>query len=107
LVPIGGKLIGSGRLVCGAGLASRISSASLATCLGSVKTELEGAEGPLALGLPTVIVERNYHARSIAVGEPLVAPFECGEDRLEIHMFLAPEADRQAGKPAHALIDFD
>ncbi len=126
LVPLGGTIIGSGRLICGARLACRISSAMLMAehtavteevldavgelgnmIIGNVKTELESTEGPLALGLPTVIFGRNYHARSSAVREWLVVPFQCEEDRLEIHMFLAPAADRQAGKPAHAVVHFD
>ncbi len=67
--------------------------------IGNVKTELEGTEGPLAVGPPTVIFGRNYHARSSAVREWLVVPFQCGEDRLEIDIFLAPAADLPPAPP--------
>ncbi len=122
LVPLGGALIGSGRVVCGARLACQVSSAMLMTehtavteevldavgelanmIIGNVKTELEATEGPLALGLPTVIFGRNYRARSSAARDWLVAPFQCLDEKFEIHMFLALAAERPPGKPAHAL----
>ncbi len=67
--------------------------------IGNFKSLLEPHLGPLGLSIPSVIYGRNFTARTTGEGEWTVIPFTCGEDTLEIRVYLTP-AREPTGKTA-------
>lgn len=110
LIGFAGSWVGTGSLSCTTSLACQLADALFMTThsaveeevmdavaemtnmiLGYVKTELEEILGPMMLSIPTVIYGRNFIKRSLHKREWLVIPFLSGEERLEIHVCLAPD----------------
>jgi len=112
LVGLAGTWIGTGRISMGGSLACKLAGQMLMTeypavnedvldaiaevanmVFGNVKTSLEEHLGPMGLSIPTVIYGRNYHTRSMGAAEWLVAPFECGGERMEVKLCLLPASE--------------
>jgi chemotaxis protein CheX len=109
LIGLAGIWIGTGSLSCSPALACSLSSRLLmAECdsvndevldaiaeltnmiIGNVKTTLEAELGPMALSIPTVVLGRNFTARSAGSEEWTVVPFDLPEGRLDVKLCLAP-----------------
>ena len=112
-VGLAGKWTGTGMISCSPALACRLASQFLMTeyapgseavneevldamaelaniIIGNAKNLLEEELGPMGMSIPTVIFGRNFTTRSAGQGEWIVAPFDCGGDRLEVRVQLAP-----------------
>ncbi|MBI4906825.1 MAG: chemotaxis protein CheX [Acidobacteria bacterium] len=110
LIGFAGSWVGTGSMSCSTALACQLADALFMSphsaveeevmdavaemtnmILGYVKTELEEILGPMMLSIPTVIYGRNFIKRSLHKREWLVVPFLSGEERLEIHICMAPD----------------
>lgn len=119
LVGLAGNWAGSGTVSCSAEMARKISSALLMAeyesindevldaigevanmVLGNVKTALEEKLGPMGLSIPTVVYGRNFTTRSMARSSWTVVPFHLGNDRVLVHICLAPSKDHAKVTPA-------
>jgi len=112
-IGLAGKWTGTGMISCSPALACRLASQFLMTdyqpgseavneevldavaelaniIIGNAKNLLEEELGPMGMSIPTVIFGRNFTARSAGQGEWVVTPFQCGAERLEVRMHLAP-----------------
>jgi chemotaxis protein CheX len=117
-VGLGGPWVGTGVIICSAGLACRLSAALLMgeesvmndevlDCVGEItnmiignfKTDAEHILGALTLSVPTVIYGRNFISRSLGSSDWLVMSFTTGEDEFEIQVCLRPAAE--ASSPRH------
>lgn len=109
LIGLAGQWVGTGCVCCSASFACRISSRMLMAeieavgeevldaiaevtnmIVGNVKTGIEEYLGPMGLSIPTVVFGKNFTARNAGDGEWTVFPFQYGEDRLEVKIFLIP-----------------
>lgn len=109
LIGLAGEWVGTGCVSCSASFACQVSSRMLMTeieavgeevldviaevtnmIIGNVKTGIEEYLGPMGLSIPTVVFGKNFTARSAGDGEWTVFPFQYGEDRLEVKIFLIP-----------------
>lgn len=110
LIGFAGTWVGTGSLSCTTSLACQLADALFMSThsaveeevmdavaemtnmiLGYVKTEMEEMLGPMMLSIPTVIYGRNFIKRSLHRREWLVIPFVSGEERMEIHICMAPD----------------
>ncbi len=111
LVGIAGKWTGTGRIHCSAEFECKIAGALVMSeytsvdeevldgvaevanmIIGHLKTSLEGKLGPLGMSVPTVIFGRNYQARTAAVTDWTVVPFESDGQTMEVRFCLAETA---------------
>jgi chemotaxis protein CheX len=114
LIGLAGSWAGSGTFSCSADMAQKISGQLLMMeftavdadvldaigeitnmVLGNVKTSLEEVLGPMGLSIPTVIYGRNFTTRSVGKSNWTVVPFQCLDERVEVHICLAPSNERQ------------
>ena len=56
--------------------------------VGNFKTEVEMYLGPLGLSIPTVIYGLSFSARTAGKEKWIVAPFQCGDEKLDIKICL-------------------
>ncbi|MBL8209282.1 MAG: chemotaxis protein CheX [Bryobacterales bacterium] len=58
--------------------------------IGNVKTDLENHLGMMSLSIPTVIYGKNFIKRTLIKDHWVVAPFQAGDEILEVHICLIP-----------------
>jgi chemotaxis protein CheX len=107
LIGVAGPWTGTGSLSCPPRLACRLCSAMLMTesssvdeevldavaeltnmIIGSVKTELEQALGPMGISIPTVVYGKNFKTKSAVHGQWVVARFQWENEPIEVKMCL-------------------
>lgn len=113
---LAGRWTGTGMLSCPPALAAKLASQLLMSdyavgseavneevldavaeianmVVGNVKNILEEELGPMGMSIPTVIFGRNFTTRSVGQGAWVVTPFDCGGERLEVRICLAPSRE--------------
>ncbi len=75
--------------------------------IGNIKTNLEEALGPLALGIPTVTFGENFSTRSSAKHSWTLVPFTCEGCQLFVQVMLveSSEFSRVRSIPALSLVE--
>ncbi len=110
-VGMAGEWLGTGGLSCDAVFARRIAGSFLMMdfptvdddvldaigeltniIIGNVKGTIEQSVGPMALSTPTCIVGHDLTARSLGRNRWTVIRFRCGEDKLDVMMYLIPRS---------------
>jgi chemotaxis protein CheX len=118
LIGFAGTWIGTGSIYCSSTMACRIADNMLMAThsaveeevldaiaevtnmiLGNVKTELEETLGPMLLSIPTVLYGRNFIKRSLGKREWVVVPFDCGDERFEVQICMAPNHSHDVMRP--------
>ena len=125
LVGITGDWGGSGVFCCSTVLASLLCARMLGTepaatiddevldvvaeitnmLIGNVKTALEGAVGPLAISVPTVIHGRNFEFRNTLGLHSLAMAFTAEDHVFEVRMSLAPTANQETSRSRIAVLN--
>jgi chemotaxis protein CheX len=120
-IGLAGTWAGTGSLTCSKNLGCRICSQMLMTestsidedvldavaeitnmVIGSVKTDLEEALGPLGLSIPTVVFGRNFTTKSAGSTDWIVVRFQCDDEILSVKICLAP-SDKVSHVIPHSL----
>ena len=110
LIGLAGNWSGTGTIACTGRLACKLGSHFLSTTfdsvnedvldamgeianmiIGNVKTALEEKVGPIGLSTPTVIHGLNFQSRHARNQESILVPFDCGGERLDVQMHIAPD----------------
>jgi chemotaxis protein CheX len=118
-IGLAGRWVGTGSVSVSGGLACRISSQFLMSdfpavddevldvlgeltnmIIGNVKTRLEEILGPLGLTIPTVIHGCNFTSRTLGTQEGTRVVFHMNNERMEIHICLAPYRDNARLRPS-------
>jgi chemotaxis protein CheX len=73
--------------------------------IGNVKTALEGAAGPLAISVPTVIHGRNFDFRNAPGLRSLALAFTAEEHAFEVRISLAPTANNEKSRSRVAVLN--
>lgn len=112
-IGLAGRWTGTGMVSCAPALACRLASQLLGTeyapggeavnedvldavaeianmIIGNAKNVLEEELGPMGMSIPTVIFGRNFTTRSVGQGDWIVVPFDCGGEKLQVRICLAP-----------------
>jgi chemotaxis protein CheX len=121
LIGLAGRWVGTGSIACSAELACKISSQFLMAeytavdqdvldavaevtnmIIGNVKTLIEEELGPMGLSIPTVIFGRNFTTLTIGTNDWTIVPFQCGDEKLEVNLCLAPARQEMHVRPGFA-----
>ncbi len=117
LVGFAGSWSGAGAFSCTTKMACGIAESLLMTCymgvqddvldavgemaniiLGNVKGRLEESLGPMYLSVPAIVYGRDFSIQSFGQHEWVLVPFQLGDERIEIQLYLT---HTPAAKSAH------
>jgi chemotaxis protein CheX len=108
IIGIAGTWVGTGIVICQAGLACKAASAMMMTeytsvneevldamgeitnmIIGNIKTNLEDRYGTMGISVPTVVFGRNFATRTVSRGEWVIVSFVVADEDFQVHVNLA------------------